>query len=226
VTPASRAAIALGLWTGLLSVAALAVTLFVSAGRLGIAAFWAYVGLWGVAAVVGPLIVDPDLIRERLRPGPGGRDYLTGAAFIAVWLVQHVLAGLDVGRFHWSDGVPALVQAAALATVAAALAVMMWAMAVNRFFSSVIRLQTERGHRVVTGGPYRFVRHPAYAAGLPLFVAAGLALGSWLAALVGALFVPLIVRRTAAEDLMLRERLDGYAAYAATVRSRLVPGVW
>ena len=144
----------------------------------------------------------------------------------ALMLGQSVVAGLDVGRFHWSDGVPPAVQGAGLLAVAAALAVVVWAMAVNRFFSAVIRIQTDRGHQLVTSGPYRYVRHPAYAAFPFLMVGSGLALGSWLAALVGLLLVAPVLRRAALEDRVLREQLEGYAAYARQVRYRTFPGVW
>ena len=139
---------------------------------------------------------------------------------------QSVVAGLDVGRFHWSDGVPSAVQGAGLLAVAAALAVVVWAMVVNRFFSPVIRIQSDRGHHLVTSGPYRYVRHPAYAAFPFLMVGSGLAPGSWLAALIGLLLVVPVLRRAALEDRVLREQLEGYAAYARQVRYRMFPGVW
>ena len=131
-----------------------------------------------------------------------------------------------MGRFRWSDEISPAVQGAGLLAVAAALAVVVWAMAVNRFFSPVIRIQTDRGHRLVTSGPYRYVRHPAYAAFPFLMVGTGLALGSWLAALIGLLLVPPVVRRAALEDRVLLEQLEGYACYARQVRYRIFPGVW
>ena len=144
----------------------------------------------------------------------------------ALWPAQGVVAALDVGRFHWSDSVPLAVQVTAFLAMAAALAVLIWAESVNRFFSPVIRIQTERGHHVITSGPYRYLRHPGYAAAPFLFVGAGLALGSWLAALIGLLLVIPILRRTAQEDRILHEQLEGYPAYAQKVRYRLFPGVW
>ena len=84
----------------------------------------------------------------------------------------------------------------------------------------------DRGHHLVTSGPYRFVRHPAYAAFPFLMVGGGLALGSWLAALIGLLLVLPVLRRAAWEDRVLREQLEGYAAYARQVRYRMFPGVW
>ena len=211
---------------GVAFVAFLGACLFVSAGRLDLPWFWAYLGVWAAATVAGSFLIDPTLVQERLRPGPGGQDYGTVVVLTALLLGQSVVAGLDEGRSHWSDGVPPAVQGAGLLAVAAALAVVVWAMAVNRFFSSVIRIQTDRGHQLVTSGPYRFVRHPAYACWPFLIVGGGLALGSWLAVLVGVLLVFPILWRTAREDRILREQLPGYANYAQKVRYRLFPGVW
>lgn len=215
-----------GVLSGVIFVALIGALLFGCAGRWDVPMFWAYLVVWTAACLVGPLMVDPTLIKERLRPGPGGKDYALAIVFAPLWLGQHVVAGVDMGRFHWSDTVPLAVQVVGLLAVVVALAVVMWAVAVNRFFSSVIRIQTDRGHHLVTSGPYRYVRHPAYAASPFLLVGAGLALGSWLAALIGLLMVVPILRRTAQEDRILREQLEGYAAYAQKVRYRLYPGMW
>jgi protein-S-isoprenylcysteine O-methyltransferase Ste14 len=211
---------------GLAFLALVGACLFVSAGRWDLPWFWAYLGVWAAAMVAGSFLIDPTLVQERLRPGPGGQDYGTVVVLSPLMLVQSVVAGLDVGRFHWSDGVSPAVQWAGLMAVAAALAVVVWAMAVNRFFSPVIRIQTDRGHHLITSGPYRYLRHPAYAAFPFLMVGGGLALGSWLAALVGLLLVLPVLRRTALEDRVLREKLEGYSTYARQVRYRMFPGVW
>ena len=188
--------------------------------------FWAYLGVWAAALVVAVFVVDPGLIEERMRPGPGGEDFASVRALTLLMPVQLVIAGLDVGRYHWSDRVPPTVQVAGLVAMAAGMAVLIWAEAVNRFFSSVIRIQTERGHHVITSGPYRYLRHPGYAASPLVFVGGGLVLGSWLAGLFGFLMVALILRRTAREDRILLEQLEGYADYARKVRYRILPGVW
>ncbi len=100
-------------------------------------------------------------------------------------------------------------------------------MRVNRFFSSVIRIQTDRGQHVVTTGPYAFVRHPGYTAGILIIAASGPALGSWLAAaLVVILSLPFLLYRAITEDRILQVELAGYSDYAARVRWRLVPGIW
>jgi protein-S-isoprenylcysteine O-methyltransferase Ste14 len=218
--------VAFALLSGVVFVALTGAILFGCAGRWDLPLFWAYLVVWTAACLVGPLVVDPTLIKERLRPGPGGQDYALPILFVPLWLGQHVVAGLDVGRCHFSDTVPPAVQVIGLVATAGALAVMLWAQAVNPFFSGVIRIQTDRGHRLVQSGPYRYVRHPAYASAPFLLTGGGLALGSWLAALIGLLLVLPIVRRTVLEDRILCEQLEGYAAYAQQVRYRLIPGVW
>ena len=101
-----------------------------------------------------------------------------------------------------------------------------WAMLVNRFFSSAVRLQPDRGQQVVTSGPYRLVRHPGYSGGLLLLLCVGLGPGSWIAIASILLVPPLMVRRTLIEERMLASALPGYADYMQRVRSRIVPGVW
>src|SRR5205823_5651977 len=109
---------------------------------------------------------------------------------------------------------------------AAALSVNFWAVRANRFYSSVVRVQADRGHHVVASGPYRFVRHPGYLATLVAVLAGGLALGSWAGLLPLLGFAAAFVRRTLVEDRLLRAELPGYAEYARRVRSRLIPGVF
>jgi protein-S-isoprenylcysteine O-methyltransferase Ste14 len=218
--------VVLGILSGAGFLASFGAILFGCAGRWDLPMFWAYLGVWAVSILVGILVVDPTLIQERMRPGPGGKDYATAIILTPLWLMQGVAAALDVGRYHWSDAVPPAVQVIALLAMAAAAAVVVWAEAVNRFFSPVIRIQTDRGHHVITTGPYRYLRHPGYATVPFLFIGGGLVLGSWLAALIGLIVALPILRRTAVEDRILHEQLEGYAAYAQKVRYRLFPGVW
>jgi protein-S-isoprenylcysteine O-methyltransferase Ste14 len=119
-----------------------------------------------------------------------------------------------------------VVQVLALIGFASGQALVLWAMRVNRFFSPVVRIQSERGHGVVAAGPYRHVRHPDYLGGLVCLVCGGLALGSgWAMAPLG-LCVLMILRRTALEDRFLHEQLPGYPDFAERVRHRLLPGLW
>ena len=157
------------------------VLLFVSAGTFRIPAFWVYLAILAGVFVVSFVMLDPELLHERMRPG--GKPLPFGVMLATVVFSLHwVVAGLDRGRFHWSDSVPRFLEIASFFAFAAAQVIAFWAMHVNRFFSSIVRIQSDRGQYVVTTGPYAFVRHPGYAAGLLLISASGVALGSWLAA--------------------------------------------
>jgi protein-S-isoprenylcysteine O-methyltransferase Ste14 len=107
-----------------------------------------------------------------------------------------------------------------------AVSAMLWAGATNTYLSRFARIQDDRGHTVVTSGPYGYVRHPMYAGVIVLFLCIPLVLGSWLALLPGAANAVLMVTRARQEDRMLRAELGGYEAYAHRVRYRLLPGVW
>jgi protein-S-isoprenylcysteine O-methyltransferase Ste14 len=211
--------------SGLFVVAA-AAALFAAAGTVAIASFWIYLAILAVVMIVSFAALDPDLLRECMRPG-GKKSPLSLRIFSLVLFVHWIVAGLDRGRFHWSDDVPGWLQGVCLFMVAAAYALALWAMRVNRFFSSVIRIQTDRGQHVVTTGPYAFVRHPGYTAGILMIAASGPALGSWLAAaLVVTFSLPFLLHRAITEDQLLQVELAGYSDYAARVRWRLLPGIW
>jgi protein-S-isoprenylcysteine O-methyltransferase Ste14 len=200
--------------------------LFASAGALSLATYWVYLAIFAGTFAASLVLVDPGLLRERMRPGgkrPPRSLHLFTVALFAHWIV----AGLDHGRFHWSDTVPLSLQWLGLAAVAAGCAFSVWAMRVNRFFSSVVRIQSDRGQVLITAGPYAFVRHPGYIAAIVLTSASGLALDSWLAtALLIACAVPFLLYRTITEDRVLKAELPGYLAYAERVPWRLVPGIW
>jgi protein-S-isoprenylcysteine O-methyltransferase Ste14 len=191
----------------------------------------AYIGLNAALDVVWLLTFGrshPGLVRERLRPGPGAKE-----GFLKIFVLyglpylgHYVLAALDLGRCHWFRPVPVRLQLAGLIGYFGALGVAMWATAVNPFFSSAVRIQSERGQHVITSGPYRAVRHPGYAAAIPLLISSALALGSWAALPPALVWVATITRRTLLEDRLLREELAGYPSYANRVRYRLLPGVW
>ena len=202
-----------------------AAIIFVSAGRVDLPMVWGILGVLAFYMVVMFAIVDRTLLRERVKPGPGNRDHLTRPLTLALLLMHWVVTGLDVGRFQWSP-IPWPVQFAGLIGYAVAMAGVMWAIRVNPFYSSVVRLQTDRGQHPIMSGPYRFVRHPGYTASLVGMICGGLALGSWVGMIPVVAAAALFVRRTLVEDGMLRRELAGYADYAERVRYRLVAGVF
>jgi protein-S-isoprenylcysteine O-methyltransferase Ste14 len=202
------------------------VLLFASAGTFSIPAFWLYLAILTAIFIVSFVMLDPELLHERMRPGGNPLPFGVMLATL-VFSLHWVVAGLDCGRFHLSDTVPLPLKAVAFFVFAAAQVLAFWAMRVNRFFSSIVRIQSDRGQYVVTTGPYAFVRHPGYTAGILAIAASGIALGSWLAAaFVIATNVPFILRRLSVEDRVLRAQLAGYEHYAQSVRWRLLPGIW
>ena len=187
---------------------------------------------WVAAVTLPPLVaffgIDRDLIKERLHPGPGARERLWVAILVVVPLVVgHVVLGrLDVSRFHWSPPMPTVLRATGVVLLAVGNAFAHWAMAVNRFFSSVVRIQSDRGQRVVSSGPYRLVRHPGYAGVMLALVGSPLALGSWVSIVPNVALGALLVHRIRLEERVLLAELEGYRAYATRVPARLMPGIW
>jgi protein-S-isoprenylcysteine O-methyltransferase Ste14 len=207
--------------------------LFISAGTLDWPMAWVYTGLSLASAVGSRLIVlrsNPDLLRERASftdaEGTQSWDRFL-SPFVGLFgpILGVIVAGLDK-RFIWSSGVPVGVQVLALLVVALSFGIAVWAMAVNPFFSAVARIQRERGQQVVASGPYRWVRHPAYAASVLASLALPFMLDALLALVPGLLMVAALVIRTRLEDRMLVAGLEGYRAYTRHTPYRLVPGVW
>jgi protein-S-isoprenylcysteine O-methyltransferase Ste14 len=203
-----------------------AVALFASAGTFAVPAFWIYLAIMAAVFIASLTMLDSELLHERMHPG-GQPPPLGLKLFTIVLLAHFIVAGLDRGRLHLSDNVPPWLQAVALAVLAATYVVVLWAMRVNRFFSSVVRIQSDRGQFVVSTGPYAVIRHPGYLAGILVIVASGIALGSWLAAaLLIVTSLPFLLYRAITEDRVLLAQLPGYRDYAARVRWRLIPGLW
>jgi protein-S-isoprenylcysteine O-methyltransferase Ste14 len=205
--------------------------LFASAWRVDLPMFWVYLAVHSGAQLAMALLVfrrNRDLLEERQKPGVGAKawDRRLLQVYAMLTMSLFVVAGLDVGRLHWSDTVPLWGQIVALLGFALSFAFIVWAMAVNDFYSRIVRIQEDRGQYVVTKGPYRFVRHPSYIGSILSWVCAALALGSWLALVPVVLIAATVVVRTALEDRALQTELDGYREYARRVRYRLLPGVW
>jgi protein-S-isoprenylcysteine O-methyltransferase Ste14 len=206
--------------------------LFGAAGRWDLPLIWAYLGGFVVISLVSALLLywrSPDLLKLRtgLRMGRSEvPDLLFRGALAAGFLTHVVLAGVDVGRFHWSGSIPLPVQLVGLIGFLAGIGLGTWAALANPFFTLEVRIQEERGQHVITTGPYRLVHHPGYAGGIVFMLLSGVALGSWWSILPMLPVVAALIRRTALEDRLLQQNLPGYADYARTVRFRLVPGVW
>lgn len=224
--PPSRARLALAFAASMGLFGAL---LFGTAGRLDWTAAWLYLALVVANSAVGYACLrrwNPELIERRLHLGEGTKtwDKVWSALYAPVFLAIYVVAGLDAGR-GGSEVSPAA-WVAGLAVFAPGAVLLTASMVVNPFFEKTVRIQRDRGHRVIDTGPYRFVRHPGYVGFLGWILSAPLLLGSAWAFAPAALAVAGLAIRTALEDRTLRRELAGYEDYARRVRFRLVPGVW
>ena len=206
--------------------------LFVSAGTLAWPAAWIYLGLTAIVSVGGGLWLarhDPALLAERLKPmiqrdqKPWDKLFMT--IILALWVGWIVLMGLDAGRFHWSR-VPLAVQIAGVLLIFIGCYLVWLTFRENSYAAPVVKIQKERGHRVVTTGPYAYVRHPMYAGALGFLLGAPLLLGSWWGLAGGLLLVLAMGFRAVLEERALHAELEGYTDYAARVRYRLVPYLW
>lgn len=135
------------------------------------------------------------------------------------------LAGLDVGRFGWSNLGPGY-AIFGIIIYAAGTALITWAMIVNRHFEASVRIQTDRQHKVISEGPYRVIRHPGYVGAIVWVACPPLIIGSLYGLIPAAMAAIVLIVRTILEDKILQKELDGYADYAKAVRYRLIPGVW
>ncbi|MBX3395307.1 MAG: isoprenylcysteine carboxylmethyltransferase family protein [Phycisphaerae bacterium] len=204
----------------------MAAILFPIAGRIDLPFFWiAVLAPTPLSFFIGPR-VDPELLHERLRPAAGGIDRHLRTLGTPFFLGQLVVAALDVGRYHWSPAMHPALQFAGAAGFVGGLGFAAWAMLVNRFFSPVVRIQSERGHHLIATGPYAIIRHPGYCGTLLAWPSLSFALGSWWSLAALSPLVLLVFRRVVLEDRFLFESLEGYREYAARVRFRLIPGIW
>jgi protein-S-isoprenylcysteine O-methyltransferase Ste14 len=204
--------------------------LFASAWKWNWWNAWAYLGLYLALLAFNAFILlgkHKGLVEERSQVGEGAKGWdkiigiITGIGGFAIL----ILAGLDE-RFGWAGGIPLWVQIAAFVLLGLSYPLFTWAMVSNKFFSTIVRIQKDRGHTVQTGGPYRFVRHPGYTSLLVSYITIPIALGSLWACFPMALLVVNLFIRTVLEDTTLQNELDGYKEYAARVHFRLIPGIW
>ena len=208
-----------------------AVLLFLGAGRLNWPLGWVFLTAWIVPKLVFLILLrwrDPNLLIERASRHKNTQRY--DRIILPIYFVfafgTFLVASLDGGRFRWSGDLPLPLIVVAYVVYLLGNSLAAWAINANPFFSSESRLQTDRGQRVASMGPYRFIRHPAYSAAFLLWSMTGLMLESWWALIPGLLAGSMMIIRTVHEDRMLQVGLPGYAEYSARVRYRLCPGVW
>ena len=194
---------------------------------------WAFSVLVLVAGVGGRYFAEshhPGLMNERMSLGHGHEvkswDKVLAPLLGFGLLYPHVIvAGLD-HYYGWTSAFPLWVHTMAFVIITLGYLVSGWAIYENRFFSLLVRIQTERGHQVCDTGPYRYIRHPGYSGNVISSFFVGLLLDSWWVMIPAAIALIIAVIRTVLEDRTLLNELPGYQDYASRVRYKLVPGIW
>jgi protein-S-isoprenylcysteine O-methyltransferase Ste14 len=213
------------------SLAAMAAVLFGSAGTFRWVGAWWYLALIaGNQALLLALLLPnrPDLLAERSEVRQGTKPWdppLAASMAIVGPMAMALIAGLDV-RHDWIGYVsPGLAQSGLLTAVVGS-SITIWSMVANAYFSGIVRIQAERGHQVISSGPYRIVRHPGYLGAVLVTLGTPYLLGSRWAVFASWMIVGVIVLRTWLEDRTLSAELPGYREYAQRVRYRLLPWIW
>jgi protein-S-isoprenylcysteine O-methyltransferase Ste14 len=207
--------------------------LFGIVGRLDWWNGWVLSGiyiLWSLGTILFILPNNPQMLAERqirgIRKSSKQWD-ITLVSIMGVFVfAMYILSCLDL-RFAWSSGMPLALQVSALVICFLGYdGLLLWSMIVNSFFNTIVRIQSDRNHTVITTGPYRFVRHPGYLGTILCYLFTPLLLGSWwgLIPALGAMAV--LIYRTWREDCTLQAELPGYCEYASRTKYRLLPGIW
>jgi protein-S-isoprenylcysteine O-methyltransferase Ste14 len=195
---------------------------------------WVMIGLWLVFGLVMQHYLihdDPALLSERLKLVPIHKDQKTWdkvlmAIFFIAGIALYIIPGFDVVRYGWSEPLPLWMKAIAIVVHLPCFYLLVWIMRENTYLAQVVKIDDERGHQVITTGPYAYVRHPMYTTAIILFFAFPVALGSRYALLLAVFLTLLLLVRTYLEDRTLHEELDGYAQYAKQTPYRLIPKIW
>ncbi|MDG4874346.1 isoprenylcysteine carboxylmethyltransferase family protein [Mesorhizobium sp. WSM4935] len=222
----SRLVVQTFVWFGIMGV-----LLFLSAGTLHWTGAWVYIVVMvGLSLTMGVALArrDPGLMNERLRPPIQKTQTAADKIVLSILLLGIVawlvLMGLDI-RFGWSAA-PVWVQVVGVLVLLAGIWICYLTMLENSFAAPVVKIQDERGQKVITTGPYSYVRHPMYAGAILYFAGTALLLGSWWGLAAVLAFILLLAIRTFIEEKTLRAGLQGYDDYAARVRYKLIPMVW
>ena len=197
---------------------------------------WWEAWVYGIINVLGFAISramvakrNPDLISERAQfmkhENVFNWDKILAPLVVLGGGLIPLVVGLDE-LLNWSPAFSIHIKIIALAFILTGYIWGSYALIQNRFFSGVVRIQSDRGHQVITSGPYRWMRHPGYAGAIWTYLATPLFLDSVWAFIPAVSLVIILVIRTSLEDKVLQVELEGYSEYADKVRYRLFPGVW
>ena len=203
---------------------------FIIAGRIDYWEGWVFNGLnfFFIFITYIVLMDRKDMIKERLKPGKGMKkwDRIYYAISTPMFFIMFIVSILDAGRFYWIPSIPFIVILLGIILYIIGQIIVIWAKKANRFFSSVVRIQTDRKQTVCSSGPYKFVRHPGYLGGLIFTIGTPLLLGSFWGLIPAiTILIPVLIR-TYLEDKTLQKELIGYIDYTMQVKYRIIPFIW
>jgi protein-S-isoprenylcysteine O-methyltransferase Ste14 len=201
--------------------------LFVSAWTLRWMWAWILIALGLINLIINGIVLPPEVIEERGRKKENVKrwDKILSTVNIIPLLGIYILSGLDY-RFHWSMDLHAGIHIGGIVISSLGSMLFTWSMISNKFFSTLVRIQDERGHEVAAGGPYKYVRHPGYVGYILMVLATPVALGTLYALSMSLIVGILFIIRTALEDKTLYRELEGYKEYSEKVKYKLMPFVW
>jgi len=213
-----------------LSTLTFSIILFISAGRINYFQGWIFLATNLLAAVMNFLAIrdDSELINERSKVGEGTKswDKLILALSALTYLITIVVAGLDSGRYRWSPDFHWSIYVSGIALTLFGQVIFLKARRENKFFSSTVRIQKDRGHQVCDTGIYKTVRHPGYSGMMISLIGLPLLVGSLFSGLPTLIAIILLLIRTYLEDETLKKELPGYNEYARRTQQRLIPRIW
>ncbi len=205
--------------------------LFGAAGTFDWPEAWVYIVIqfsWSIGIAAFLWTHDIELLKDRMKlskKSTKGWDKILSFVILPFYIPYLAIPGLDAVRYHWSH-VPVWVKVACFIVLTVSFLWISWIMKENTYLSRFVEIQEDRGHKVITTGPYRFVRHPMYIGAAILMIALPIALGSFYALIPTAFIVVYVIIRTYLEDKTLHNELEGYAEYAQRTKYRLIPGIW
>lgn len=204
--------------------------IFISAGRINYWQGLLYVAVGMVMVVLNYTILRPDakLLEERSSPGEDSKKWDKNILLLSfvITIAMYITAGLDSGRYNWSPEFPWIYYLLGIILTATGQLLFLIAQKQNKFFSSVVRIQKDRGHEVYKSGLYKIVRHPAYLGSFIQSLGFPLIFGSLWSAIPVFISVVILLIRTKLEDETLMKELNGYVEYSQKTRYKIIPFIW
>jgi len=201
--------------------------LFISAGTIKWIWPWLFLMLSIILGVINFFIIPSDVVEERGRKKENVKkwDKILTSLNILPTILLYTCCGLDY-RFNWTGSLPVVINISGFILTFTGSMLFSWSMVSNKFFSTLVRIQNDRQHKVAESGPYKFIRHPGYIGYILMSVGTPMAIGTLWGLIFSCITTFLLIIRTSLEDSTLKQELPGYAEYTVKVKYRLLPYIW